>query len=243
MEPTAIALVISTAGFVVASTSLVLGRRAQRRRREREVSWAEVHGMVRQISGLMRGQGFKPDAVVAVHGPPALLATLIIEELGAHESPLQVAAQEARASSQAVGVRGREVVTTGWVTTVPEAPLSDPLKRVLVVDDSLRTGDTLAGIVRVFRERGFDSSNVKTAALLVSESVAKSGKAPDFVAAVGDLDRHIMPWGRASRGARERGYGPQPARVASPKFESRPSLGACPSNARPSCLTVRSAVD
>lgn len=70
-------------------------------------------------------------------------------------------------------------------------------KRLLVIEDVVISGDTLEEELKVLKECGYSSKNIRTAALFVSGVALKSNKNPDFYwFELDDLTLYYYPWGR-----------------------------------------------
>lgn len=88
--------------------------------------------------------------------------------------------------------------TTKWFVITPDVLSSFSGKKILVVDDFAMSGDALVSIKNnLVEDLGFKKENVKTCAVIVSETAKRSNKYPDFSWKTVEHHDFFFPWGNA----------------------------------------------
>lgn len=191
----------SIIGLVVALLALFWTIKLEIKRRQYRILWEDVTELTRKIAKIIIKKRFHPDIIVAIGGPPVIVAELILIELDEF-IPLYVANQIIRKRDEKEGIYDHIIVTTKWRTTIPKECLDNQNARVLIVEDFIPTGDTSFGIKKIFINRGFDNKNIRIATLLVSDTVTEAKKVPHFIGEIVNTQDIKLPWGPALKGSR-----------------------------------------
>jgi len=184
--------VIGTAG------TIYFGFKAQRlERRIRRFDWDDVLTGVKTVSKQV-SRDSRPDLMLSVSGPGSIVSNLLLTETSTHV-PLYVAISQ-RADETQHPCRPHYRVTmqtTKWRTYIPDDVFAFKDKRILVCDDCVLSGDTMAALTKVLVDNGFERRNITTMALFVTDVARSANKAPDFFwFEVPDSDFYL-PWGRS----------------------------------------------
>lgn len=135
------------------------------------ISWPQVDRLLREVAGKIRGDAFRPDAVVAIARGGFVPARLLCDHLGVMEL----------ASFRIEHYRGQQMREQARI----RHPLSMDVRKksILIVDDLSDTGETFEVAVRHLRELG--AAEVRTMALHYKQ---QSKFEPDY------YSRRIMKW-------------------------------------------------
>lgn len=175
--PTVASLALSVLGL--GGTAYYGHKSLKLEQRIRRYDWADIAFGVRKI-GRTAFRDFQPDLMLSLSGPGSIVSNLILIDTVRY-MPLYVGISE-RNPPPAGGCRPnyqRTVATSRWITYVPDDVFRFASQRILICDDCVITGDTLARLVALLVENGFPRENIRTASLFVTELALAAGLGPD----------------------------------------------------------------
>ena len=165
------------------------------------MSWAELIIASSSIADSIKDSGFWPQVMVAPDSRGGIIAKLISQELQDHNIniPILVGITVWKKSPKFKGDLSAYdfLETKRWGFGLPKVSYANPDQKILIVDDIVHSGDTLELTRRLLLNGGVPSDNIRTAALVVSESAVKNQNSPDFCWKRTHSTEFLFPWGKA----------------------------------------------
>jgi len=173
------------------------GFRAKDLRRERvSFGWDDIEtGTIDLLKAVERC--FHPDALLITSGPPAIVGSIAMVQSGRF-LPTYLGVQEDKRGYQFNNpLPNHKIISTEKFNIhIPESIFLDTSKKLLILQDCVISGDSLAGIVNMLIAGGYPRGNIHTAALVCSQIARDSNKAPDHYWFPSPYSEFYFPWGK-----------------------------------------------
>ena len=190
---TAISFLVGIAGL---AGTIYFGQRSTNlQRRLRRFEWGDVEVGVKHLAKEVSDR-FEPDLIFTISAPGGIVSNLFVtyrQEL----TPVYIGITLKKDDSRSLAFANDHYVlsTSKWRIAVPEALLRHHDKKILILDGSVVIGDAMTSLVNLLIQRGFERTNILTAALITTEVACRSDKGPDvYWLRVPDFDLYL-PWG------------------------------------------------
>lgn len=174
------------------------GHKAEKMAKEKQrFSWADVEDGCRALNrkALKR---YKPDLIVCFSGPSSIIANLMIQLsdyfVSVYVSILQKSGTGRR--DQFSLDNYQTIVTSKWRLHIPSEVFADTSKKVLLVDDCVISGDSLALLKKTLLDNGFSNDKVRSCCLICSNIAKETNKAPNYYQYLLENSVFYLPWGK-----------------------------------------------
>lgn len=161
-------------------------------------SWSEVEWGARSLGRLVK-RSAKPELVLCFAGPSAIVANLLLVMADLEVPILLLPIERVKGKSFAakLGVGWKVLETAKWRIFVPEMALgmAGQVSRVTIIDDCVRSGDSIVAVRKLLLEAGFTSDGIRTYSLIASDLAMRENKGPDKAVHVLEGSRFFLPWG------------------------------------------------
>lgn len=188
-------LILAVGGVAVAVYFGLENRRLQRRLRR--FTWHDIEAGVKYLSARIE-RDFKPDLILCSSpGSVGIVANLYVTYIDRF-IPLYLGVSKKRDASFASSPLFTGHYETGrWETYLPSDLARTAATKVLVLEDVVISGETLREIRSHLHNEGFDDTQIRTAAVFVTDLAVSQGSEPSYHW-LQIADTHFeLPWGRS----------------------------------------------
>ncbi len=166
-------------------------------RKLRRFDWKDVEAGIEELSRKIFNE-FEPDAMLSLSGPGSIIANLLLTKT-AKFVPLYLGiSRKIDADDFTFEPQwSKSIRTTRWKTYIPDEIFKLTDKKIVVIEDTVITGDTMTEIVRILTENGIKRENILTVALFTTELATTSNKGPDVYWFKLPESNFYLPWGKS----------------------------------------------
>ncbi|HEX8431801.1 MAG TPA: hypothetical protein VF625_10950 [Longimicrobium sp.] len=192
---TAVTTLLSVAGVW---GTVYYGRKSNKlEQRLRRFTWEDIGQGVSSL-GNTAFRDFEPDLILSLSAPGAIVANLLLLATGRFV-PLYLGVSRKTGMPALKGqpASSHVVITNRWIADVPDEVFRDPKRRILICEDCVVTGATLAGVVDLLQKAGYERENIRTIALFTTDLAIQSQCGPDVHWMNVSETKFYLPWGQS----------------------------------------------
>lgn len=194
-----IANIISIIGVIL---TIYFGYRSLKAEKKlKTMDWAEVIIAMNQLLKRMKRDKFVPDLIVTPGARGAILAELLLGYFS-HDIPVYTGISIISSVRKISCINGYEKINSlkNWDIFIPKSVFESNNFKILIVDDFTITGTFPENIKKLFIEKGFSETNIKTMYVVITSAAKASFRTPDYFYKIVDNDDYYFPWGKANTG-------------------------------------------
>ena len=156
------------------------------------ISWKKVKKGAKVL--IEKVKKINPDIIITFSGRGAIFANIIITELD-NEYPVYTCLLKKRYNdSFLVPQKWQAFNTTKWRVYVPKEVLEFTDKKILIIDDITRYGETINSLSDYLKNNGISSQNIYNMSLMANRDVLTSIWTPQYYWRIIDTIEFKTPW-------------------------------------------------
>jgi hypoxanthine phosphoribosyltransferase len=158
---------------------------------------ADVEYGIKKICNNTKIKEFKPNAIISISGPGSIIASLYLTQSDEYLPIFLCISQKLDQKTNLFTSENYESFTTAnWITHVPKQIKSLKDKKVAIIDDTMRTGETMDALYQMLTDKyKFSKNNILRVAMFVTKTAEDSTRAPEVKAFVINESEFYIPWG------------------------------------------------
>lgn len=156
------------------------------------ISWKKVKKGAKVL--IEKVKIINPDIIITFSGRGAIFANIIITELD-NEYPVYTCLLKKRYNDAFLVPQNWQAFdTTKWRVYVPNEVLEFTNKKILIIDDITRYGETINGLSDYLKNNGISSQNIYNMSLMANRDVLTSIWTPQYYWRIIDTIEFKTPW-------------------------------------------------
>lgn len=164
----------------------------QFKRHRKTISWKKVKKGAHQLIKTVKE--VNPDLIITFSGRGAIFANLIITELD-NKYPVYTCLLNNKSNDTFLRPQTwSEFETSKWIGYIPDEILNYTNKKILVIDDITRSGETIEKLTELLIRHGSTPKNIFSMSLMANEDVLIRCRIPQYYWKIINTIEFTMPW-------------------------------------------------
>ena len=164
----------------------------QFKKHRRTISWKKVKKGARQLIKIVKE--VDPDLIITFSGRGAIFANLIITELE-NKYPIYTCLLNNKSNDTFLRPQTwSEFETSKWIGYIPDEILHYTNKRILIINDITRSGETIEKLTELLIRNGSTQKIIFSMSLMANEEVLIRSRIPQFYWRIINTIEFTMPW-------------------------------------------------
>ena len=156
------------------------------------ISWKKVKKGAKVL--IKKVKKIDPDLIITFSGRGAIFANIIITELD-NQYPIYTCLLKKRYNDSFLAPQDWQAFdTTKWRVYVPKEVLDFTDKKILIIDDITRYGETINSLSEYLRNQGVSSQDIYNMSLMANKDVLTSIWVPQYYWRIIDTIEFKTPW-------------------------------------------------
>ena len=183
--------IISFIGFCVTMIGFIIVL-INIKKNYKTISWKKVKKGAHQL--LKTVKEVNPDLIITFSGRGAIFANLIITELD-NKYPVYTCLLNNKYNDCFLRPQTwSEFETSKWIGYIPDEILNYTNKKILVIDDITRSGETIEKLTELLIRHGSTPKNIFSMSLMANEDVLIRCRIPQYYWKIINTIEFTMPW-------------------------------------------------